>query len=209
MKADMLLFESGHDSLHGCVQHILRELNINIKDISTNENKISNLKLKIKIHNYAELRWLHSMHDDNRVNSTHGNKLRTYRGFKNNKKTEPYLHVIENKKWRQAITRLRTSSHDLEIEKGRYLKIKEAERICKQCKTGEVEDECHFLIKCEAYSDERQALFKSISMQCNNFNKLSDHDKFNWLMVNESPNICCWVAKFTYTCFNKRYKVKI
>ena len=35
---------------------------------------------------------------------------------------------------RQIITKFRTSSHDLEIERGRYIGTKAEDRICKLCK---------------------------------------------------------------------------
>ena len=36
------------------------------------------------------------------------------------------------------------------------------ERICKQCTLGEVEDEVHFVLKCEALSEERRNFLRHI-----------------------------------------------
>ena len=44
-------------------------------------------------------------------------------------------------------TKFRISSHQLEIECGRYRKIPASQRICKLCNL-EVEDELHFLLEC-------------------------------------------------------------
>ena len=56
---------------------------------------------------------------------------------------------------RRHISKLRCSDHALEIEKGRYKKGNTRtlanERICTLCKNGQVEDEEHFLLKCDAY----------------------------------------------------------
>ena len=38
--------------------------------------------------------------------------------------TEPYLHMLKNHKYRVAVAQLRTSSHTLAIERGRYSRPK-------------------------------------------------------------------------------------
>ena len=43
--------------------------------------------------------------------------------------------------------KFRISSHNLEIEHGRYFNISADQRICKLCKLT-VEDEIHFLLEC-------------------------------------------------------------
>jgi coproporphyrinogen III oxidase len=49
------------------------------------------------------------------------------------------------------LSKLRISNHNLEIERGRHRGLQAKERICKLC-LKEVEDEIHFLLKCEAYN---------------------------------------------------------
>ena len=49
---------------------------------------------------------------------------------------------------RITLTKLRTSSHQLRMETGRYQKLEEAERKCLSCNPGEVESEIHFLTQC-------------------------------------------------------------
>ena len=48
--------------------------------------------------------------------------LRTHRYIKWSFKIEPYLHLIKDHRYRHAIALLRTSSHILHIERGRYTK---------------------------------------------------------------------------------------
>ena len=76
-------------------------------------------------------------------------KLRTYSRFKTVFKFEPYLNIIRNRQTRSCFSRFRMSSHDLEIERGRYdSKPKPPEeRLCPYC--GPLgfslsEDEVHF-----------------------------------------------------------------
>ena len=51
-------------------------------------------------------------------------RLETYSLLKHDFIFEPYLDCIKDKRFRIAMTRFRTSSHNLFIEKGRHLNIK-------------------------------------------------------------------------------------
>jgi hypothetical protein len=51
--------------------------------------------------------------------------------------------------------KLPISAHKLNIEVGRYNKIPRNERFCKKCKTGEIEDEMHFLLLCNHFETDR------------------------------------------------------
>ena len=57
---------------------------------------------------------------------------------------------------RKMISKIRCSDHPLEIEKGRHLNIPRDERTCKVCTDGVIEDEEHFLLKCEVYQTLRE-----------------------------------------------------
>jgi hypothetical protein len=50
---------------------------------------------------------------------------------------------------RKSLTRLRISTHTLEIERGRYKKLKREEWLCKACL--KIEDEPHFLLDCNLF----------------------------------------------------------
>ena len=56
-------------------------------------------------------------------------------------------YIYENK--RKSLTRLRISAHTLEIERGRYKKLKREERLCKTCL--KIENEPHFLLDCNLF----------------------------------------------------------
>ena len=40
----------------------------------------------------------------------------------------------------------------------RWIGLKREERICRQCTMGEIEDEEHFLLRCEDLKQEREAI---------------------------------------------------
>ena len=82
------------------------------------------------------------------------------------------------------MTKFRISDHSLEIERGRYIGLNVKERICKTC-NKETEDEIHFLLKCHVYSNERDNHLSKILKTNKNFDKLSDAEKFIWLLSSE------------------------
>lgn len=64
---------------------------------------------------------------------------------------------------RTALTRIRLSSHNLEIEKGRWTKPKATprdQRICQLCQIQQTEDELHFMTKCPKYDNIRPNFLK-------------------------------------------------
>ena len=93
-----------------------------------------------------------------------GNKLRSYRLFKNEFHLEPYLLNIQSIALRVAMTRLRVGCHNLEIEVGRYHKprpLPVSERHCHTCE--DVEDEKHFMCICTRYEKLRSDLEEKIN----------------------------------------------
>ena len=66
---------------------------------------------------------------------------------------------LKPRKLLMYLARFRTSSHNLEIEIGRHRDKLLSERLCKFCeKMGDIviEDEFHFLLSCEMYSELRK-----------------------------------------------------
>ena len=90
-------------------------------------------------------KWTDDLWNDIRISG--GNKLRTYCTFKTVFTWEHYLSAVTNRSHLIALARFRTSCHGLQIEVGRYhkLPIPPELRYCTVCKSGEVEDECHFI----------------------------------------------------------------
>ena len=81
------------------------------------------------------------------IRGNSGNKLRTYRLFKDTFDLEPYLLNVKNTSYRVALTRLRVGSHSLAIEVGRFHKpipLPINDRLCSICQS--VEDELHFYV---------------------------------------------------------------
>ena len=91
--------------------------------------------------------------------------LRTYAKIKTTFGIEKYVDSVRNFRYRNAITKIRTSSHSLEIEKGRHRKnggkIPACQRLCQNCNV--VEDEIHFVMDCTINLSKRRTLFNNIT----------------------------------------------
>ena len=105
----------------------------------------------------------YDLFDDNRKGNL-GNKLRTYRQFKNTFQMEPYLLEVKSLNLRKKLTQLRVGSHHLHIETGRHsIPYKDpSDRICSHCNLQEIEDEKHFVMTCPLYAVLRENLFNLI-----------------------------------------------
>ncbi len=93
---------------------------------------------------------------------TGNSKLRTYKQFKKTFAMEKYLLFLPFHK-RRSITRLRISSHNLAIEKGRHCRTELENRICTICASGEIEDEYHHVIKCAHFAETRKEFREAIT----------------------------------------------
>ena len=82
--------------------------------------------------------------------------LQLYKTVKDCIGFETYLTILP-KDLRFFVTRLRISAHSLRIQTDRYCTTytPRIDRICKYCNKNEIEDEYHFVINCERYTNIR------------------------------------------------------
>jgi hypothetical protein len=162
--------------------------------------------LKSKFEQLFKDFWHHSIHDDSK--SEHGNKLRNYRRFKSLFVKEDYLNCLYHFPYRSKLAAFRLSSHNLHIESGRHVNIKDRlkpdERLCYYCDLKICESEFHFLIQCPNYSNFREELLRSISAKYIHITELSQDNLFIWIMSNLDPIVISSVAKFLTLSFEKR-----
>ena len=116
-----------------------------------------------------------------RQNIRNCNKLKTYSKFKSDFVLEKYLSLLQNKSFVANITKMRISSHCLEIEKGRHNNVPATHRCCHTC-TSVVEDELHFLLTCPTYTEERQTLMTAINNNTRITLPKTTSDIFTFLM---------------------------
>ena len=133
--------------------------------------------------------------------------LRTYSLFKNDFFIEHHLESITDFRYRTATTKLRCSSHALEIERRRYQnpKVPRDLRLCLVCQV--VEDEEHFVTNCSINQAERRLLYSKISCKVPRFSTLSNVDIFLYLLTNNDPQILTWFGKFVHQSFIARNNI--
>jgi hypothetical protein len=125
-------------------------------------------------------------------------KLQLYKTFKREFIFERYIDILNLRKFRYIYVNFRIGSHDLEIEKGRYNNTIRENRICKLCDTNTVEDEYHFLLNCNYYSDLRAAYIPLKYFTQPNINK------FNIIMSTKNEELIKSVAMYLYYAFERR-----
>ncbi len=98
-------------------------------------------------------------------------KLRTYVTFKDDPVTASHIRCNMPKYERSLISQLRLGILPLRIETGRYSKLEAKDRLCLVCNSNVVEDEYHFLFKCNFYSTIRSRLETDIGCNFTNMTK--------------------------------------
>lgn len=93
-------------------------------------------------------------------NANHSRYL-FYNKIKYNFKLENYLVLVDDPAFRTCISKLRTSTHSLLIEKGRHLNIDRKDRLCPECRV--IEDEEHFLFECSKFKSLRQKYINDLN----------------------------------------------
>ena len=94
-------------------------------------------------------------------------KLRTYALVKNISvlNHRSYILHVRGNHLITTMARYRMSSHDLNIERGRFNNPITSKnlRICTRCELNKIVDEIHLLLHCSAINNEREILFNSVA----------------------------------------------
>ena len=69
---------------------------------------------------------------------------------------QPYLRKQIQINIRKHISRIRRSSHCLNVELGRYQNKNRQDRLCESCTIQQIEDEFHFVLQCPKYVQVRK-----------------------------------------------------
>ena len=157
--------------------------------------------VKYKLNNFFVEHWWSRIQNLSRFP-----KLELYKNIKNGFHFETYLDLVKDSRYRNAITKIRSSSHPLEIERGRYTKPQtpRSNRLCSRCKV--IEDERHFILDCTLYKEERHIFLCKVSNKIPMFPALTTEEKFVYLLASKDAQILTWLGKFLYHIFDKRNK---
>ena len=189
------------------VNQILNSLNI---EKCFSGNTVSNIndltkKLTIKLQERFVKFWRRGIWSSNSVNNNpNGNKLRIYCHFKKSFVIESYLTFVKNPSHRKAFCQLRTSSHSLMCEVGRFTKLPYDQRTCLFCPSKQVESELHFMFECQLYNDLRAGSIIENAILTNQH--LSPLRCFFSFLSTHDISVLRQLAKYLYNSFEKRKK---
>ena len=134
----------------------LREIGLTNQLENPNKNIVKNAVISYMFDQYKS-GWLRDINRETASRGLGRNKLRTYRLFKTEFKTESYLYCPMTKTHRRSFSKFRCGVAPLRLETGRYEGLSESERTCFNC-DGIIENEEHVLLECPLYEDIRQTL---------------------------------------------------
>ena len=135
------------------------------------------------------------------------NKLRFYRTFKSCFKPEYYIENVHNRNQRAWLSRLRTSSHRLEVERGRYSGIVLSERLCRYCPEKDVDTEIHFLHDCSIAGQVRAKFFADMGTIIPTFGSLNTIDKVKTILCPATNQAAKLTNRFIGTMFKERENI--
>ena len=82
--------------------------------------------------------------------------------------------------------------------------MRKKNRICKQCSSGEIESESHFLLICTKYKSLREDLFYKLQSENPQFRIQTDAEKLRFLLNPQNSLNANYISDFVYRCFNIR-----
>ena len=107
---------------------------------------ISTKLFQIKCTKFFTDQWNKVVNKESAKRGIGGNKLRTYKLFKQRYETELYATNIYDKGHRSALAKFRSGTAPIRLETGRYEGLSIEERLCQVCDMHVVEDEKHVLL---------------------------------------------------------------
>ena len=121
------------------------------------------------------------------------------------------MWISSETKQRSILCKIRLSAHNIAIERGRHLGLHTSNRICttRICKTGDIEDESHFLFKCEKYSNYRRSFQYNILsiLQKNHFRHLSENQMLKFCMNSNSLKVLRVTCSYINDCLTLRNEI--
>ena len=121
---------------------------------------------------------------------------------------EPYLSSAPNRGERVLITKLRTSDHDSEIEKGRRHRpvIPRENRLRKLCNNNqiEIEDEIHFIFECTPYEPQKSNFLRKCYNLFPRTKHLGYQDLLQLIFMNPNPQLLSDLISYVHNISNIR-----
>ena len=195
------LSQEGHDTWADRVNNIISRYT---DDYSFQSNDVDKRVNYLRERRYTQFirDWTQDLHVDNKWS-----KLDTYKLIKNDNRIEPHILYVRDKNHQRALTRLKVSSHKLNIEAGRHARpyVHRQQRLCLYCDSLELDDEIHFLLRCNFHSEARYSFIRKIAEHLPVQLETVPHTElFIDIMTSKNTDVLNAVAKFVYLEFKRR-----
>ena len=124
---------------------------------------------------------------------------RLFKHIKNYFRFEKYLDLSVTRAYRIAISKIKLSSHNFSIERGRWGRVPRLDRKCTEC--NEIEDEYHCLIECPRYANERKwCLPVSLKQKSSMFGLIQFIKSEDYENINKLGRLCYRILKEHRKC---------
>ena len=182
------------------VKNILHKLNLDFIFENPDKFKIRFIKKTVseKLKLLFDNQFTADLYNDKRQNDN-GNKLRTFRKYKNVIEEEKYLALVNNWNARRNITKMRISAHNLPIEAGRHKrngKVPINERVCDLCNTKVIGDEFHIIMKCPVLRNARSKFVDKLHEIFPHFQHANEETQFVFIMQCGDADLCRVMCEF-------------
>ena len=145
--------------------------------------------------------WRDKLNRTTGIRGEAGNKLRTYKLFKSDFKTEAYVKTVFTKSNRAALAKFRSGTAPIRLETGRYEHLPVAERLC-PFGCGVTETEIHTLLVCPEFADIRAPVLQEASRKDPDFNNADNNNKL--IVLLSDPATANFVAHMCKLILTKR-----
>ena len=173
---DQGLYSDGSKSWYNTLSKIFKKMDLTENETKSLNSDIFNRRLLKYFTNQTKDKL-----DSNKINDD--TKLKVFSNVLQFGNIPQYLKLNVPKEVKSNITKLRTSTHKLHIETGRYTRPKTPrnERTCNFC--SQIETESHFLLFCVKYKSQRLKLAKAFNINDEEI-CLEDHENLLRIILN-------------------------
>ena len=119
-----------------------------------------------------------------------------------------FLYLDVDRSAVSCFVKIRISNSILNIEKGRHLKIPVEQRICPLCKQ-EIEDEYHFIMKCQKLDELRNTFFDEIISVVSPFSAMNNTEQFNFILSSQDLDISKILVISVFNMHNLNQSLKL
>ena len=131
-------------------------------------------------------------------------RLKYYRLFKNNSTISNYVTSVHQRSLYTILAKTRLGVLNLANEIGRRNHIPKEDRTCPICNCTDIEDEPHFILKCTAYTPQRDVFLKNCRLYIKHLDSMDLVSKYIAIMSSTNKDLILSLCKYTLNIYQLR-----